>query len=169
MPIFRRRRELAPLTPLTLQKLADKSKGQRVVRFHPHSGERMLVKPSTLAAPGFDYEQMVAEPWPLAGVTAHGELPERCVVPMSYVERAVGEGWATLTGEKMVHRPGGPPEQPWRVTHTFRQADELVLHLVEGDVVYRVAENPDKWPERKDGDLGYGGEVKWTYTLEREW
>lgn len=167
MRIFQRKdKELAPLV---LQKLADKSSGERVIRHHPVTGERMLVKPSTIAAPGFDYEQMVGEPWPLAGVEPFGELPERCIVSMGYVEKGVAEGWATLLGEKIVHRSGGPAEQPWRVTHTFKHGDELVLHLIAGDVVYRIVENPDKWPEHKDGDTGFGGEVRWTYVLEREW
>jgi hypothetical protein len=106
-------------------------------------------------------------PWPLAGIEIVGKPPKETYVPNTWVNKAAAEGWLTLEGEQMVHRPGGPPEEPWRVTHTFRHADALVLHTADGDVRYKVVENPDKWPNTKnDKDEGFGGEVRWVYRLK---
>lgn len=166
---FLRRDKQRDLGGLRVRKLADKTDGDRIVRFHPETGEKMLVRPERIAAEGFDYATMTSEPWPLAGVIIEGEKPRRCVVSTSFVDRAVGEGWASLVGDRRQHRPGGPPDDPWRVTHTFRHGDVFVLHTLDGDVRYRVAENPDKWPESKnDAGEGFGGDVCWTYLLELE-
>lgn len=156
----------APDGLLTVRKLADRSDGERVTRFHPVTGERVLVRPETVEAAGFDYEQLSAEPWPLAGVEPIA-LPSRCVVGCRFVDSAVAEGWAHLDDEAFVHRPGGPPEEPFRVTHTFRHASAITFLFVDAAVRYRVIRNPDKWPAEKDGELGFGGTVLWTYALER--
>lgn len=151
--------------PLGIRKLADRSSGVRATRFDAETGEKYLYDPST---PGFD-----PEPWPLAGVqvvnAATGEIsdpPKVTRVPHTFVQTGRSEGWLTLVGERVVHRTGGPDGDPWRVTHTFVQADQVVIHTIDGDVVYDVVESPDKWPETKDGAAGYGGEVRWYFDLK---
>jgi hypothetical protein len=101
-------------------------------------------------------------PWPLLGVTLVGDPPKMCVIPMRYVSQIVGEGWCQRSGEQAIHKPGGPPEDPWRKTHTFIHADTITFKLIEGDVVYRVVQQPDK--------IGEGGSavVTWDYVLELE-
>lgn len=130
---------------LQVRKHADMSDGERVVRWHPVTGERMVVKPDTINAEGYDYTQMQPEPWPLAGVSfLHEETPKYLRVPDRYLHAAVNEGWATLANESIAHRPGGPPHDPWRVTHTFRHAEGVTFHTNDGDIKYRVINNPDK-------------------------
>jgi hypothetical protein len=108
------------------------------------------------------------EPWPLLGVRVEGDAPKHTVVSTTWVARGRAEGWLTFEGEQVVHRPGGPRENPWAVTHTFVHGKAIVLHTVDGDLRYRIVTNPDKWPADKDGDLGFGGEVRWTYELKLE-
>jgi hypothetical protein len=124
---------------LTLQKLADKDSVERVPRFNPETGAKYMIDPSS------------GEPasWPMAGLTAIGGWPRRTRVPVKTITRGLAEGWAELRNTMLVHRPGGPPEEPWRVTHTFVQAEEIVFHAVHGDVVYRVTLQPDKYAARQ--------------------
>ncbi len=144
---------------LIVRKLADYSAGQRISRFDPATGEKFLADPA---------EPDVAKPWPLLGVTIEGKPPKEAELPLSWVQRGVSEGWISLEGSSHVHRPGGPAANPWAVTHTFVQADAIVLKCVEGDVRYEVLDSPDKWPAEKDGDLGFGGEVRWFYRVRLE-
>lgn len=123
---------------LTFRKHADKSEGRREVKYDPGTGERKLVNPDT---EGDDHDS-----WPLAGVTLDEALPT-AEISTNLVAQAVAEGWAELEGESVVHRPGGPPNKQWAVTHTFLQADAIVFHLMDGDVRYKVAHQPDKYVE----------------------
>lgn len=157
-----------------IRKLADKTVGERQVRFvvrNPSVGAdgSVLIDPADLervlwnpATPGSEHE-----PWPLAGVELV-DPPQYARIPQGTLMLWKGEGWAELENERYVHRPGGPPEEPFRVTHSFVHADRIVLHTVDGDVSYRVLESPDKWPAEKDGELGFGGEVRWFYDCELE-
>lgn len=120
---------------LTFHKLADKS-GRREVRYDPDTGVRKLVNPDT--------DGDSHEPWPLAGVELDEALPT-AEISTTYVAQAVAEGWAELEGESVVHRPGGPLNNRWAVTHTFVQADAIVFHLAGGDVRYKVMHQPDKY------------------------
>lgn len=125
---------------LRLRKLADRSEGSRITRYDPQTGAKKLVNPDT---PGEDHE-----PWPLAGVQILDDpLPRTCRLSTGLVAQAAHEGWMTIEGGEMVHRPGGPPEDPWRVTHSLRHADELIIHTVDGDVRYTVTRQPDKYVE----------------------
>lgn len=126
----------APIEPLVIRKLADRSGG----------GD---------------------PPWPFIGLRFEGPPPIRTCVSTKKVKDGLVEGWLTAKGETVVHRPGGPPEEPWRLAHTFIHYTEISFHTVDGVFRYRVARNPDKWPEWKhEGtELGFGGEVLWTYEL----
>jgi hypothetical protein len=139
---------------VSLHKIADKSAGSRevmvvlppdsyeiqddgsVVITNVAAGEQRLVNPDT---PGYEHE-----PWPLAGVELY-EMPKRAKLPYSWVQKGVGEGWLEMEGVNVVHRPGGPSNDPWRVTHTFVQAEAIVFKCVDGVYRYRVVENPDKY------------------------
>lgn len=140
---------------LRVRKLADKSVGSRVERFDPVTGEKFLVNPET----GLD------EAWPLAGVAVEGDAPEVCELPTSWVALGVGEGWIVLEGERVQHQPGGPPGNPWKVTHTFVQADVIVLKCRDGDVRYVVSHQPDKYDDPTEPS---GQRVDWFYRVELE-
>lgn len=136
---------------LRLRKVADTSAGEEVVVLDPETGARrsMILKP----------EGREDEPWPLLGVQFEGEPPEAARVPTSTIDLGVAEGWVELEGEHVVHRPGGPPEAPYRVTHSFRQADVIIFRFLDGDHRYRVVHQPDKYSD---------GRVDWYYDIERE-
>ena len=143
---------------LRVRKLADQS-GERITRYNPETGEKYLVNPET------------GEPenWPFLGLKIEGKPPKVTALATSFVIRGQAEGWLSLDNPRMVHRPGGPPEDPWRVTHTFTHADAVTLKTVDGDVRYRVVDNPDKWPESKnEQDEGFGGEVRWYFRVRLE-
>jgi hypothetical protein len=130
---------------LRVQKVADKSGGERIKRFDQDTGSPYLLNPATGQA----------EPWPLLGLevvdetNARVEPPKFTRVPSKWVVRGVAEGWLTLVGVRLEHRPGGPPEDPYRVTHTFTHADEVVLKTTpdQPDIRYQVTHQPDKYVE----------------------
>src|SRR4051794_9879076 len=107
------------MKPLRIRKIADKTAGERVRRFNAETGEPFLINPAT-GDP---------EPWPLLGLEvvdsngAKSDPPKNTRVPTKWVVRGSAEGWLTLVGERLVHRPGGPVEDPYRITHTFTHAD----------------------------------------------
>jgi hypothetical protein len=132
-------------TLLAVRKLADRS-GVRVKRWDPVTGNAVLLTPETAAAydaqlPGFP----AGEPWPLAGVELTG-APEVCSTGVGWVTEGIREGWIVGENERVVHRPGGPADDPWRVTHTFRHFDALII----ADVRYRVTHQPDKYADPGD-------------------
>jgi hypothetical protein len=144
------------------RKVADYSDGTtRVVRYNEINGQKILVDPETNEP----------KPWPLLGVTMEGDIRSRDKIGMHYVANAVNEGWAKLTNSRTVHRPGGTPENPWSTTHTFRQGDQVVFHLifeedgkwVERDVTYDIISQPDKVQDESEPS---GWRVDWTYELE---
>lgn len=140
---------------LKIRKLADRSEGQREIAYDPVTGAKLLVNPAT-GQP---------EPWPLAGVEIVDEAPVACKLPTTFVAGGVAEGWIELEGAQVVHRPGGPAARPWQVTHTFEQADAIVIHCLAGDVRYRVAHQPDKYD---DPNEPAGTRVDWFYGVELE-
>ncbi|GAA0719913.1 hypothetical protein Drose_06210 [Dactylosporangium roseum] len=152
---------------LTVRKLADKTVGERVVRYDPETGVKRLVNPAT---PGDDHE-----PWPLAGVEVI-DAPDECAVPTGWVDRAVSEGWITLECARLVRRPGGPAGDPHSLTHAFVHADVLVIHAAAGDIRYRITHQPDKYvadgsdddPVTRDHYVAGDTRVDWFYGLQRE-
>lgn len=86
-------------------------------------------------------------PRPLLGIRLEPAL-DQARVPTNVVADGIAEGWITGEGETVVHRPGGPPDDLWRVTHTFRHFVALVFHTDdEGDVRYTVTHQPDKYAD----------------------
>lgn len=134
-------------TPLIIRKVADKSTGERVVRFDPETGEKKLVNPAT---PGDEHE-----PWPLAGVEFVYEdgPPAFTRVSTSYVQDAIREGWLEAEGMEPVVRPSGPADNKWAGNpHVFMHIDALVFKTINGDVRYNVVRQPDKYVEGNSYD-----------------
>lgn len=127
----------------------------------PESAERRLVNPDT---PGYEHE-----PWPSAGISLFGDdpdggAPDHTRVSARWVAYAISEGWCRGIGEKLAHEPGGPPENPWAMTHTFVTYTALVFDTVDGDVRYDVTENPGVYESADSED---GRDVDWTYELKK--
>lgn len=154
MPLFKKDPQFQMLR---LRRLADRTSGERVHRYHPVTGSRVLVRPETLAQPDFSYDSMEAEPWPLLGVDVEGEAPRLTSISTSLVSQGKNEGWISSTNDRVVHKSGGPPSDPWAKTHTFLHSDVMTFHFQSGDVSYRVIHQPDK----------YVDSVDWFYQLER--
>lgn len=81
--------------------------------------------------------------WPSDGVEIVGDPPEFARIPTSVVARGLNEGWITGELDKVVHRPGGPSNNLWAVTHTFSHYDTLTIC----DVKYKVTHQPDKYAD----------------------
>lgn len=124
---------------LTLRKLADTDGAAREARFHPFTGAKHMVDPAT-GEPS---------PWPILGLDAPDGWPRKTRVPVKTITRGIIEGWAELINPRMEFRPGGPPEDPWRVTHTFTHADGVTFKGIRGDVSYRITVQPDKYAARE--------------------
>jgi hypothetical protein len=144
---------------LRVRKLALDDGLERVKRFDPVTGEGYWAHPTT------------GDPLPkqVAGVVCEndGGPPPLISVSTSYVDV---EPWIELVDPRPVHKPGGPLERPWATTHTFVHCDELVLHLADGDVRYRVVHQPDKYDdetgEPSDQPADPTTHVDWFYVAE---
>lgn len=154
----------ATLAPLAVRKLADRSV-ERIVRYNELTGEKILIDPET-GQPS---------PYPFAGLAVEGEVPARTRVSTKFIVRGVSEGWIEVAGTELAHRPGGPPEDPWATTHTFVHYDTVTLKTVDGDLVYKVVRQPDKYvagdDEAKVTEEDYNSgntQVDWFYELELE-
>lgn len=134
---------MAATPGLTIRKLADRSVGQRVPMIDRRTGTTKLVNPDT---PGEDHES-----WPLAGVRILDDpLPDPCKLSTNIIALGEREGWIELEGKEVVHRPGGPPQDVWRVTHSLVHVDAIVIKTVDGDVRYEVTRQPDKYVDGDD-------------------
>lgn len=130
-----------PVLRVTL--VADKSDGsERVKRFDPETGHAYLADPTTWVRD--DPSTWQSNPWPLLGVQLENK-PQKTRVPVTWVTRMMAEGHVELDGTSLVHRPGGPPTNPWQSTHTFTHAKTLTIKTLDGDVVYNVIHQPDKY------------------------
>lgn len=153
---------------LRVQKLADKSTGERVKRYDPITGEGYLLNPATNQA----------EPWPLAGVKVL-DAPSTTRVPTSWVDRGVAEGWLEGVNARPVVRPAGARQDVWNSSqtgrpHLFIHYDEIIIKGVDGNVRYRVTHQPDKYVADGDDDARVTPDiytagntrVDWFYDLE---
>lgn len=127
------------MEPLRVRKLADKS--PEAVAAHPAS------HPDKYPSLGIDI------------VDTFGKSvapPKTCRVSTGWVDKLRAAGLVTLENEQVQHRPGGPPDDLWRVTHTFKHADAIVLKTQEGqpDLRYRVTHQPDKYVDTTDYSKG---------------
>lgn len=162
---------------LAFRKLADKTSGRRITRYHPETGAKMLVNPDT---PGEEHE-----PWPLLGVRivdvngSDTDPPQRTAIDVGRVEAGMAEGWIERVGARPVVRPAGAQQDIWTsgttgTPHTFIHADYIIFKTVDGDVRYRVVHQPDKYAADGDDEtpvspeLYAAGEtrVDWFYGLE---
>jgi hypothetical protein len=128
---------------LRIRMVADKSDGsERVKRFDPVTGHAYLADPDTWDLD--DRATWQEKPWPLLGVLVENK-PAACRVPITWVNKGIAGGFVSLNDTTLAHRPGGPPSNPWQLTHTFTHAKTLTIHTLEGDVVYNVVHQPDKY------------------------
>jgi hypothetical protein len=170
-----------PAPGLRIRKLRKEDGKPRIPGYDPFTGERTLMHPETLAP----------LPYEMEGVEVEGELPERFTVPVKLLWKWRGEGWVTLDPPdgRPVHRPGGPPDNPWAITHTFVHVDQATFDFLSGPVTARVAHQPDKYadhseatypdqiePFKADDDTPVTADVynagatrvDWFYTFERK-
>jgi hypothetical protein len=157
---------------LAIRKLADQD-ADRVKLFDPFTGQSLLYEPADAEVLSSQLREALSgfetSPRPLLGITVEGETPQETKLGERFIANGRAEGWIEVEGEEIVHRSSGPPENPWGTpAHTFVHLDTIILKTVDGDVRYTVTENPDKWPEEKDGEAGFGGEVRWYYEVELE-
>lgn len=115
---------------------------------------RRLADRSDLASLDADLPGAPPGTWPLAGVELL-DAPEHAKVPVHVVDRGRDEGWITVEGEEVVHRPGGPPSNLWRVTHTFRHYEAMTVCGVR----YVVTHQPDKYADPGDDSTPVTDEV----------
>lgn len=137
---------------LQIRKLADRSTERRVKRYDPITAEAILVNPANTDPDDlseFSAGNWKHEPWPLAGIQLEGDAPKTCRVSTTFVLRGRREGWIEIEGETVVHRPGGPPDDLWRITHTFIHGTTLVLKCIDGDVRYSITRQPDKYVDTR--------------------
>jgi hypothetical protein len=109
---------------------------------------RLLADKTT---PSYDPATGYRNSWPLAGLKVTS-APALARIPTSFVDRGRNAGWITVEGEQVYHRPGGPPSNPFAITHTFKHVDVIVLHDIDGDVRYRVTHQPDKYADNAPDD-----------------
>lgn len=163
----------AKVESLTLRKLADQT-AERQKLFDPFTGQSILVTPE-------NYEEVVTglleamsavvpTPRPFLGIQIEGKAPpKRTRLSTSFVANAKAEGWIEVEDEDLVVRSSGPPEDPFGPRpHAFLHYSAITIKTVDGDLRYKVVENPDKWPDEKEGNAGFGGEVRHFYLLELE-
>jgi hypothetical protein len=156
-----------------IRKLADRE-SERVKLFDPLTGEVALYtsKDAETLVPLLQEALTKAgvspTPRPLRGVQIEDKPPKRAKLPTGFVANGISEGWIEAEGEgELVVRSSGPRENPFGpAPHTFIHYDALIFKTVDGDVRYEVVENPDKWPEEKDGVAGFGGEVRHFYEVK---
>lgn len=156
-----------PHRGLTIRKLADMSSGERLRRFDEETGESYLLNPQTGRREG----------WPLLGIVPEGDLPAHAIIPTSFVELGIKDGWIRVEGSRSVTRPGGPEHDPWRIDrdkgipHVFRHVDVIVLGFTTGDVRYVVTDQPDKYHDGPAGEDRAGdqlAEVRHFYLADLE-
>lgn len=98
--------------------------------------------------------------WELLGVTLGRDAspPEAHAFSTTFVADGVAAGWITMENARPVQVTTGAQ------SYLFVHADAIVLHLVEGDLTYRVVTNP--------GAVEDGSEAGFTivneYTVELE-
>lgn len=160
---------------LRLRKLADQTDGERVPVTHPLTGDRALYTPEDAATLterlATAFEGIEPTPWPFAGLAIENAdgAPEHTALATQLVAEGRAQGWLSTSPEEgeLVVRSGGPKGNPWEGSpHTFLHYDQVTFHTVDGDYIYDVVENPDKWPDEKDGKAGFGGEVRHYYELK---
>lgn len=121
------------------------------------------------------YQQGGPGPHPLAGVRILGDPPQSPAPSTTLVNQGIAEGWIIREGERPVVRPAGPRTQPWAQNHTFMHADAIIFKTLDGDVRYRVVEQPDKYGPDGEPVETYDGiddlsacDARWYYQLELE-
>ena len=98
----------------------------------------------------------VTMPRPLLGIELV-DAPARIRVSTTKIAEGLAEGWIDASDPGVEHASGGPPEDPWRVTHTFLTYSKFVFKCLVSPVTYKVVGQPGK------DEQG----VRWYYECER--
>jgi len=131
---------------LNVRKLADNPDGKYAVVQDEAKGVSVAIDTAT----GQRVQSL-----PLLGVVPVGDLPSTTNVPVTTIDRAVAEGWATRENERSIFRPSGPPSDPWGAQwppHHFVQCDAVVFHFLgedneKYDERFTVTHQPDKYAD----------------------
>lgn len=97
--------------------------------------------------PPRDEQGHLTKPWPIASVDVVGDVATDHEFSVPYVTEAVERGWMELVGDrpfvyKTPNKVSGPGGTSAAKTEVVMHADELILHLASGDMVYEVVQNP---------------------------
>lgn len=95
------------------------------------------------------------------------DAPAAMTIPHDYAEK---HHWIELVNPTATVAPAGNAEQPYAKTHTFPNAEALLLHMADGDYRYRVVHQPGKYDD-ETGDIALRGgdpttHVDWFYVVE---
>lgn len=142
--------------------LADRSRGERL-KWRDKSGVEHLINPETGKR----------EPWPALGLVFQDDTPSHrpidppavIKIPTKKIDALLEQKLVALVGERIATAPSGPPSNPSKTSHTFRQADEILFLCCDKQgqktaARYKVTHNPGKYPE------GPTTRVDWFYELE---
>lgn len=162
----------AKLESLTLRKLADQTV-EREKLFDPFTGRAILLEPEKATALIAELKPVMKDitpdPRPFLGLRIEGDPPKRTSVSTNLVEQGIAEGWIEGEDEDLIVRSSGPRSRPFGPRpHAFLHFSALTFKTMDGEVRYKVVDNPDKWPEEKEGKAGFGGEVRHYYVLQLE-
>lgn len=119
---------------LELHKIADKSGDQPPT--HPET--ILLEDGSEVPHP---QAGQITEPWPLSHVELVGEAPADHNFADTFIARAMGDGYLEFTDMAVVQSDGYG-------RNPVLTGSEIVLHVADGDLRYRVLEPPGKYGER---------------------
>lgn len=153
---------------LRLRKVADRSSGQRLVRYDEVTGEKYLLNPKTGSK----------ESWPLAGIEFEGSIPKITGISVAKLSEGMKEGWIEAVNYRVVNCLGGSVNNPLeaRKMHNFPQADFLIFKCISGNVKYKVIKQPGKY--YANGDLATvdtvqryktdnpGSQINWYFELQ---
>jgi hypothetical protein len=117
-----------------IRKVADMSKGSRVVRYDPNTGAKILVNP----------ESGKAEPWPLLGIVLETK-PQESAIPTKTVARGIQEGWIKVESPRWEVFPGGNESDPYKKHYSFVHGDVLRFVCLDEIVRYEIISEPRRW------------------------
>lgn len=121
---------------LNVRKLADYDAGTGSVLYSDH----LTGEPAKYPLKGVVFTDPQGRSTNLDGSPV--AAPKLTRISTDYAQR---EPWIELVNPTAVVRNGGSAQNPTAKLHTFVQADEIVLHMIDGDYRYRVTHQPDKY------------------------
>ncbi len=113
-------------------------------------------------------EPAPGQPWPMLGVEIVGGPPAKVNLPTSFLRRHRNASWLRVEGSKVVERPSRPdpgveggstvvtdehrlPADDLQPPHVFEHLDRIIFDTLDGEVVYKVDRQPDKYATNAEG------------------